>query len=140
MRIAISAPLMLAAATALAACTPTADQRARMASDDAAAQTHLARKLAGLVPGAARTCLPPTQTTQVEAYGRTLLYTVTGGLKYRSDTNGGCENLSRGDILVTISNGSGVCQGDIARTVDRLARFTTGGCAIGEFVPYRKPS
>ena len=140
MRIAISVPLTLAAAITLAACAPTADQRARMASDDAAAQTQLAKQLAGLVPGESRSCLPPIQTTQVEAYGATLLYTVSRGLKYRSDTNGGCQNLSRGDILVTVSNGSSVCRGDLARTVDRVARFTTGGCAIGDFVPYRKPS
>ncbi|WP_235512759.1 hypothetical protein [Sphingomonas sp. Leaf17] len=139
MRIAISVPPMLAAAITLAACAPTAEQRARMASDDAAAQTQLAKKLAGLVPGPSSACLPPIRATQVEAYGPTLLYTVSRGLKYRSDTNGGCESLARGDILVTVSNGSGVCQGDLARTVDRVARFTTGGCAIGPFIPYRKP-
>lgn len=140
MRIAISSSLALAAAITLAGCAPTAEQRARMASDDAAAQTQLAKTLAGLVPGEPRACLPPIQNTQVEAYGPTLVYTVSRGLKYRSDTNGGCEGLARGDILVTVSTGSSVCRGDLARTVDRVARFTTGGCAIGTFIPYRKPS
>ena len=85
------------------------------------------------------TCLPTLPTTQVTAYGKTLIYSSGRSLKYRSDTTGGCENVERGDILVTVSNGGRTCQGDISQTVAPVGRMVTGSCALGPFTEYRKP-
>jgi hypothetical protein len=80
-----------------------------------------------------------TQTTsQVEAYGPTIVYTVSRNLKYRTDTTGGCERVGRGDILVTRSPGSQLCQGDIATTIDQSSRTFSGSCSFGPFVRYSK--
>ena len=73
------------------------------------------------------------------AYGPTLIYRQGSGLAYRNDTTGGCENAARGDILVSIEHEGRPCSGDIVRTVDPYQHFTTGSCALGQFVPFTKP-
>ncbi|MDE0879022.1 MAG: hypothetical protein OSB00_10235 [Sphingomonas bacterium] len=133
-------PLMLAAALgAVAACAQTPAQTARAAQDAAAAQDALAKELAGLVPKGELTCLPTFPTKSVRSYGQSLVYVAGPRLKYVSRTAGGCEGVARNDILVTVSNGGRTCQGDISRTIDRTARFPTGGCALGPFTEYRRP-
>ena len=131
--------LVLTAAAALVGCAQTPADTARAAQDVAATQAALAKELAGLVPQGQTACLPNLPTKQVEAYGKTILYTVSPRLKYRTETAGGCETLARGDILVTRSNGGAVCAGDISQTIDRTSRFPTGGCSFGEFTVYRRP-
>ncbi|MFN3434777.1 MAG: hypothetical protein ACK4ZY_10295, partial [Sphingomonas sp.] len=71
-------------------------------------------------------------------YGPTLIYTVGRGLKYRTDTAGGCERVGRGDILITRSPQSQLCQGDIATTVDSASRTFSGSCSFGPFVRYSR--
>lgn len=121
---------------AIAGCAATPRERAEQARAEATAQDKLAATLAGLTPGESTTCLPALQSSQLAAYGPTLVYTVTRGLKYRNDTTGGCEGVARDDILITRSPQGRVCQGDIAQTVDRTSRFPTGSCSLGRFVPY----
>jgi hypothetical protein len=129
-----------ALALAVAACTPTAAEQARIDDRAAVAQTNLGTALAGLVPGKPTTCLPLTRTTQyqTESFGPTILYRYSRGLVYRSDTSGGCEGIARGDILVTRQPTGRLCSGDIATTIDRVSRFQTGSCSFGTFTPYRK--
>lgn len=136
---ALPASAALLAAALLTGCVQTPAETARQAQDVAAQQADLQKALAGLVPGDTQSCLSNFQSTNLKAYGKTLIYRVSDGLKYRNDTAGGCENVARGDILVTISNGGQLCQGDIARTVQPVANITTGGCALGAFVKYSKP-
>lgn len=122
------------------ACAPTERSRAAAATAADAAQAGLARELAGLTPGPALTCLPTFARTDLRGYGSTLVYVVSKSLKYRTETNGGCDGVGRrDDILVTRSPQGRVCAGDIAQTLDRASRFPNGGCALGQFVPYRKP-
>lgn len=136
MRLFLALPLL-----ALAACAQTPAETARAAQRDAADADRLNAALAGLVPDKPTSCLPlpPTQQAQTEAFGRTILYRYGRGLVYRSDTAGGCERIARGDILVTRQVGSQLCSGDIATTVDPVARFQTGSCSFGPFTPYRQP-
>ena len=106
------------------------------------ARAGLERELAGLVPGEPSQCLPVTARRQLSSrgYGSTIVYRVGSGLKYRSDTTGGCERLAgRRDILVAQTPLSRPCAGDIATTVDPTSGFQTGSCSFGLFIPYRKP-
>jgi hypothetical protein len=121
------------------ACAPTPQQAARAAVDADATQAKLAKALAGLTPGKPMSCLSQLQSTNLEAYGPTLLYRVSRNLVYRNDTAGGCERAGRDDVLVTRSPTGQLCRGDIGQTFDRASRFPTGGCSLGDFVPYRKP-
>lgn len=97
-----------------------------------------ARLLAGKTAGAPQSCLdtdrPPTQ---LSAFGDKLVYRVSRRLVYVNQTTGGCEGVAHDDVLVTQRFQSRSCHGDIARTVDRVAQFTTGSCALGDFTPYR---
>lgn len=96
--------------------------------------------LAGKTAGPPVDCIDTRRgTAQTSAYGDKLVYRFGGKLLYVSDTAGGCETVARGDILVTRQFSTQLCRGDIAQTVDRVARFPTGSCALGPFTPYRKP-
>lgn len=131
-------PLYALLAVCAAGCTQTPQQVAAAQQASAAAATDLAKELAGLVPGRSSTCMPHVPTTQVKAYGSTLVYVVSNRLKYRSDTAGGCERVGRGDILITRSVTGQLCQGDIATTVDSTSRTFSGSCSFGPFVRYSK--
>jgi hypothetical protein len=123
---------------ACAGCAQTPQQKLAMQEANAAAAASLARDLAGLTPHKGSTCMPRYPTTQVKAYGPTIVYTVSRGLKFRSDTAGGCERVGRGDILITRSPQSQLCQGDIATTIDSASRTFSGSCSFGPFIRYTK--
>lgn len=127
-------------ALGLAGCAQTPQQIAATQQANAAAAVNLDKELAGLTPGQSSACMPRYPTTQVKAFGPTIVYTVSRGLKFRSDTAGGCERVGRGDILITRSTTGQLCQGDIATTVDTASRTFTGSCSFGPFVRYSKGS
>lgn len=124
----------------LAACAQTPAETAAAAQAGIATQVSLDKELAGLVPGKPQECLDQFRSQQMIGYGPTIVYKVSRGLKYRSDTAGGCERIGRGDVLVTRSYSGRLCRGDIGQTFDPVSRFPTGSCSMGAFVPYRKPS
>ena len=137
MRIMLMIPF---AAAALGACTQTQAETAEAVQAQAVTQAELDKELAGLVPGKPQACIDQFRSQQVKAYGPSIVYQVSSGLEYRSDTAGGCERVGRGDILVTRSYSGRLCRGDIAQTIDPVSRFPTGSCSFAEFVPYRKAS
>ncbi|MCP3733875.1 hypothetical protein M9979_03155 [Sphingomonas sp. RP10(2022)] len=124
----------------VAGCAQTPQQRLATERADAAAAVDLGKELAGLTPRETSGCMPRYPTTQVKAYGPTIVYTVSRGLKFRSDTAGGCERVGRGDILITRSPTGQLCQGDIAQTIDSGSRTFSGSCSFGPFVRYTKGS
>jgi hypothetical protein len=126
------------AALALNGCAMTPAQTARAADERAAAQTALDKDLAGLTAVGTKDCLDRYQTSSLSARGPALVYTVSKGLVYVSQTTGGCEGVERGDILVTKSITGQLCRGDIATTVQTGSRTLTGSCALGSFTTYRK--
>lgn len=135
----IARSLVIASAAMMAAgCTQSPQQRLAAQQADAAAADALGRDLAGLTPGQSSSCMPRFPSAQVKGYGPTLVYTVNRGLKYRTDTAGGCERVGRGDILITRSPQSQLCQGDIATTVDSASRTFSGSCSFGPFIRYTR--
>ena len=96
------------------------------------------KAVAGMTPGKPMSCLHERSPTSLTAIGNKLLYRASARLIYVNETTGGCENVARGDTLVTKSFCGGLCRGDIAQTVDLPARIPTGSCALGDFTPYRK--
>ncbi|GAA0666613.1 hypothetical protein FHT00_000023 [Sphingomonas insulae] len=130
---------LIAVALTLAACTQTPEQRVAAQQADAVAAEKLGKALAGLTPDKpSSSCMPRFPTSQVQAYGPTIVYTVSRNLKYRTDTAGGCERVGRGDILVTQSPIGQLCQGDIATTIDQTSRTFSGSCSFGPFTRYSK--
>lgn len=100
-------------------------------------QMQLEKELARLQPQQPVDCIDTRfRNVQLQAIGDKLIYRESRNRIFVSQTAGGCENVARGDALVTRQFGPRLCRGDIATTVDRVARFTTGSCAIGPFTPY----
>jgi len=93
--------------------------------------------LKGLVAGAPQQCITEFERQSSQRFGDTVLFRVRRTLVYRSQLTPGCG--SDDDILVTQSTGTGLCAGQIIRTVSRLASIDTGSCVWGKFIPYRKP-
>lgn len=131
-------PFVALLAVCAAGCAQTPKQVAAAEQASAVAATDLAKELAGLTPGRSGTCMPPFPSTQVKAFGPTIVYVASNGVKYRSDTAGGCERIARGDILITRTVTGQLCQGDIATTVDSASRTFTGSCSFGPFVRYSR--
>lgn len=135
----IVGPLFAASIALIATgCAQTPRERLATQEANAAAAQKLDKELAGLTPGRSGACMPRFPTSQVKAFGPTIVYTVSRGLKYRTDTAGGCERVGRGDILITRSPQGQLCQGDIATTVDSASRMFSGSCSFGPFVRYSK--
>ncbi len=98
---------------------------------------QLEREMSRLTAGKPVECIDTRfNNVAVKSIDKKLIYRVSRNKIYVSDTTGGCEAVARGDVLVTRQFGSRLCRGDMATTVDRLSRFTTGSCAIGAFTPY----
>ena len=130
--------IVLPALALIAGCanTPPTESQLRAQARDAA---KLDEALAGYTPGKPVNCVENRDLRGPEAYGdHTLLFRASSKLIWRTDTSGSCEDVKRGDTLITHQYNSRLCKGDIARTANLQAGFQTGTCVIGEFVPYRK--
>jgi hypothetical protein len=135
MEMAMIRALLLLAPLTLASCASDQYAERQRAYDE----TKLARLLGDRVPGETQDCLDSRSTNGSEAVGsQTMLY-FQGSTVYRNDLIGQCSGLRADDIPVITSNSGRLCRGDMVRTVSRGAPgITTGGCALGSFVPYRE--
>ena len=126
----ILVPLMLAGCTGSYTPEPLTDKQT----------AKLDKALAGKVPGETKNCInrePQTNLTVIS--NNVLLYRVSSKLVYKNELIGSCNGLTRGDTIIVRSFGSQMCRGDIATTANLMVGITSGSCALGDFVPYRKP-
>lgn len=131
-------PALTLALPLLASCanTPPSQSQLRAEARDAA---KLEETLAGFTPGKPVNCVENRDLRGPEAYGEnTLLFRTSRKLIWRTETSGSCNDVKRGDALITHQYTSRLCKGDIARTANLQAGFQSGSCVIGAFVPYRK--
>lgn len=102
--------------------------------------TELEKALEGKVPGEKVSCITSYPQSSLRVISNNvLLYRVSSKLVYRNDLIGSCNGLTRGDTLVVNTFGSQYCRGDIARSVNLIVGTQSGGCALGDFIPYRTP-
>lgn len=129
---------LLPALALVAGCatTPPSESQLRAQARDAA---KLDETLAGFTPGKPVNCVENRDLRGPEAFGEhTLIFRASRKLIWRTETSGSCDDVKRGDALITHQFTSRLCKGDIARTANLQVGFQTGTCVIGEFVPYRK--
>lgn len=126
-RVAVPALLLLAG------CTTTATEQS-----DARDRARLEKALAGLTPGEPVRCLRRDQFNQIRTFEGTILYVAGRNRLWRNDVVGNCAGLRRGDIVVTRSFGSQVCDGDIIQTRSPTGGFLSGSCSLGRFTPYTR--
>ncbi|MCX8478076.1 MAG: DUF6491 family protein [Sphingomonas sp.] len=126
-RVAVPALLLLAG------CTTTATEQS-----DARDRARLEKALAGLTPGEPVRCLRRDQFNQIRTFEGTILYVAGRNRLWRNDVVGSCAGLRRGDIVVTRSFGSQVCDRDIIQTRSPTGGFLSGSCSLGRFTPYTR--
>lgn len=97
------------------------------------------RWLAGRTAGNPASCIPHSQIRATYYVGgKTILYRMRNGTVYRNEPPGGCPGLNSNLALETRNPTGLLCRGEIAQVRDYSQGFSPGGCALGEFVPYRK--
>lgn len=127
--------LIAATATGLAACQTTDSQPEQRS---AAAQATYDRLLAGKVAGQPTKCLPLQRTNDMQVIDDDTILYRDGRTTYVNKPLGSCNLLGRGSYaLVTRSQGSQLCRGDIGTVTDMTTGVTVGSCALGDFVPYK---
>ncbi len=126
------------AAIGLTACATTVSQPAQRSER---AQATYDKLLAGKVAGKPQNCLPLQRANDMEVIDDDTILYRDGRTTYVNKPLGSCNLLSRGSYaLVTRSQGSQMCRGDIGTVTDISTGTTVGSCAIGDFVPYRPAS
>lgn len=118
----------------LAGCTTTAGSEQANARE----QARFERTLAGLTPGEPVSCIRRDQFNEIRTFEGTILYVAGRNRVWRNDVVGGCPGLRRGDIVVTRSFGSQLCNGDIIQTRAPTGGFLSGTCSLGKFTPYTR--
>lgn len=118
----------------LAGCAATAGTE----QSDARERARLDKALAGLSPGEPVQCLRRDQYNEIRTFEGTILYVAGRKRMWRNDVVGSCPGLRRGDILVSRSFGSQVCDRDIIQTRAPTGGFMTGSCSLGKFTPYTR--
>jgi hypothetical protein len=125
-------------ASALAGCATAPEPMTRSAE----AEAHLNKILAGKTAGRGVTCLPSWKSgDMVVIDDNTVIFRDSPRRVYRNDFQGSaCNRLGTGSYaLVTRSNSTSLCSGDIAQVVDVANGFTVGSCVLGEFIPFEGP-
>jgi hypothetical protein len=129
--------LILTCAGLAAACSMNqpADPRAAEASSEA-----LSKALAGYEPaGPPVSCVPMRDLRGNRSAGDAIVFDgLSSATIYVNRPPGGCPSLDFGRALVTRTSISQLCRGDIADVVDPSSRTNYGGCALGDFEPYRR--
>ena len=125
-------PLLLITAT-VAACAaqPPAPRSAE-------AEAKFQQLLAGKAAGATVSCLPHYRADDMVTIDNSTVAFKDGRTVYVNHLIGECSGLNSGFYtLVTRSNGTGLCRGDIADVRDVQTGMIIGACAIGDFTPYK---
>jgi hypothetical protein len=105
----------------------------------AAEQGEFSKAVTDRVAGSPLNCVSSRSLRGNRSFGEgVILFEGHGGTVYVNRPAAGCPELGLGRSLVTRSSGTQLCQGDIAEVVDLSSGVGFGGCALGEFVPYRR--
>ena len=122
---------MLAVAAGCAASAPV-----QLSANE---QSRLGEALAGRVAGPAVNCVSQRNLRGNRSIGEgVILFESTGGVVYVNRPPAGCPSLGFGRTLVTRTTGTQLCRGDTATVVDMSSGMGFGGCALGDFTPYRR--
>lgn len=103
-------------------------------------QTRLAAELEGYAAdGPAVNCVRTPDLQGNRSVGdNVIVFSGSGGRKWVNHTSGSCPNLQFGRALRFQTTMTQLCSGDIATVFDPATGVEYGGCALGEFTPYRR--
>lgn len=129
-------PLVIAIASVLAGCSTAVEPPTRSAQ----AEERLQALLAGKVAGPPMACLPSSRGNNMVTIDDNTIAFRAGSRVYVNSMSSGCSNLSGPYALVIRNPVGSLCRGDIAEVADLATGARVGGCVLGDFVPYAKPS
>jgi hypothetical protein len=128
---------LLLAAGVLTGCATQQPPATRSAEK----QAEFEKLVAGKVPGQPISCLPHYRAGNMVPIDDSTVVFKDGSRVYVNHLIGECSLLKSGFYtLVTRSSGTGMCRGDIANVADVSTGSILGSCAIGDWVPYKRPS
>lgn len=119
----------------------TAALAAALATTASTAQPEggLEERLAGLTPGAERTCINFDQVTYTRTFEQGILFVAGRNKLWFNKPGPGCENgLRREELIVSRSLNGQYCSGDRVETRVRTGGMVSGACTLNAFVPYTK--
>ena len=127
--------LILACAGLAAGCTMN-DPPEASADDEAKLATELRDYEQR---GDAVSCVSTTQLRGNRSAGEgAIIFEGLGANLWVNRPPGGCPDLRKHLALRTRTTGTQLCRGDIALVFDPGSGMSYGGCALGEFTPYRR--
>ena len=98
----------------------------------------LAAAIDGFIAGKPQQCIRLDEATGSEIFRGGIVYRPGRRLTY-VNTAAGCGSTRTDDIMINEVRSGELCRGDIVRFADRTSGFISGSCALGDFVPYRRP-
>lgn len=126
----LALPLMLG----LAACMPAAP--VELSAEEA---SELRMAIGNRAPGRPVSCVSQRELRGNRSVGEgAIIFETIGNDIYVNRPAAGCPEIRLGRTLVTRTTGSQLCRGDIADVVDLVSNTSFGGCALGDFIPYRR--
>jgi hypothetical protein len=124
--------LIVMAAVAGGASAPEPVQRA------GPTPTAIAYAMRGRTAGAPVACISKVGLRNTRAIAGALLFEARGGIVYVNQGIAGCGALALGGAIRTGGPSGRLCRGDIVTAFEPVSGAEYGGCALGDFVPYRR--
>ena len=123
------------AAMLLAGCMM--DEEPRLSAET---ESRLAAELEGYVPdGSAVSCVRSPDLQGNRSIGPdAIIFSGSAGRKWVNHTRGSCPSLEFGRALRFRTTSTQLCSGDIATVFEPTTGIEYGGCALGDFTPYRR--
>jgi hypothetical protein len=118
----------------VAGCTPT--EPVEMSAGE---QSELSTALRGRTAGATVSCVNQRDLGSNRSVGEgVILFNGPRDMLYVNRPPAGCPELTSSRALVTRTVGDRLCRGDIATVIDPVSGTQYGGCALGDFTPYKR--
>ena len=134
--------LILFASAALAAgcVNEAADVSAgQSATMDTADDAKLSEALAGRTAGEPRSCVRLQDVRNTRSVGRdTILFDGPGDVVYVNRARSSCPDIRSWHATRHRTVGTNICANELIRVFDPNTGIESGGCSLGEFVPWRR--
>lgn len=118
----------------LAACTMEQGPVERAGPAPAA----IAAATEGRVAGAPVSCVSQHGLRGTRTVAGAIILEGPGDVVYVNQGMGGCLALAHGRAIRTRNPSGRLCRGDIVTAFDPVSGTEWGGCALGDFTPYRR--
>ena len=92
----------------------------------------------GRVAGDPVACIDQRGLRNTRTVAGAIIFEGPGDVVYVNEGLGGCQALAHGRAIRTSNPIGRLCRGDIVTAFEPVSGMEFGGCAMGDFVPYRR--